>query len=87
MAYLKALDTAANKILEFGAQALIVATGFDTFKDDPLSCFKLNSSSYYTIGTAIRSLKLPTLFVQEGGYLVTALRENVRQLITGFESI
>ncbi len=86
-AYLEALNIAGNKILEFGAQALIVATGFDTFKDDPLSCFKLDSSSYYVIGKAIRSLKLPTLFVQEGGYFVAALRENVRQLVVGFENI
>jgi acetoin utilization deacetylase AcuC-like enzyme len=87
VAYLEALNTAGNKILEFGAQALIVASGFDTFKDDPLSCFELDSSSYYTIGRTIRSLKLPTLFVQEGGYLIAALRENVRQLVVGFESL
>jgi acetoin utilization deacetylase AcuC-like enzyme len=62
--------------VEFGAQALIVATGFDTFKDDPLSCFEFDSSSYYTIRRTIRFLKLPTLFVQEGGYLVAASREN-----------
>ncbi|BAZ17407.1 histone deacetylase superfamily protein [Calothrix sp. NIES-4071] len=76
-----------NAILEFGAQALIVATGFDTFKDDPLGYFKLDSSSYYAIGRVIHSLKLPTLFVQEGGYFVAALRENVQQLIVGFEII
>lgn len=39
------------------------------------------------IGKMIRSLKLPTLFVQEGGYFVPALRENVRQMVVGFESI
>lgn len=83
--YLGALETAGNKILEFGAQALIVATGFDTFKDDPLGCFELDSGSYAAIGKMIRSLKLPTLFVQEGGYFIPALRENVRQLVVGFE--
>ena len=87
ISYLDALDTAGNKILEFGAEALIVATGFDTFKDDPLGCFELESCSYYAIGKMIRSLKLPTLFVQEGGYFVPALRENVRQMVVGFESI
>jgi acetoin utilization deacetylase AcuC-like enzyme len=85
--YLEALDTARNKILEFGAEALIVAAGFDTFKDDPLGCFELDSGSYCAIGKKIRSLKLPTLFVQEGGYFVPALRENVRQLVIGYETI
>jgi acetoin utilization deacetylase AcuC-like enzyme len=87
IAYLEALNTAGNKVLEFGAEALIVATGFDTFKSDPLGCFELDSCSYYAIGSMIRSLKLPTLFVQEGGYFVPALRENVRQMVLGFESI
>ena len=87
ISYLEALDTAGTKILEFGAEALIVAAGFDTFKDDPLGCFELDSCSYYAIGKMIRSFKLPTLFVQEGGYFVPALRENVRQLVVGYENI
>ncbi|WP_293252852.1 MULTISPECIES: hypothetical protein [unclassified Microcoleus] len=69
IAYLEALHSAGNQVLEFGAQALIVATGFDTFKTDPLGCFELESCSYYAIGSMIRSLKLPTLFVQEGDIL------------------
>jgi acetoin utilization deacetylase AcuC-like enzyme len=85
--YLEALHTAGTKVLDFGAEALIVGAGFDTFKDDPLGCFKLDSSSYYAIGKMIRSLKLPTLFVQEGGYFVPALQENVRQMVLGFESV
>jgi acetoin utilization deacetylase AcuC-like enzyme len=84
LVYLDALNTAINKILEFGAEATIVATGFDTFKDDPLGCFELESSSYYEIGRILRSIQLPTLFVQEGGYYVPALRENIRQLMLGF---
>ena len=85
-AYLKALQIAIQKISDFKAEVLIVATGFDTFKDDPFGCFTLESPSYYEIGSTIRSLKLPTLFVQEGGYFVAALRENVRQLVAGFDS-
>ncbi|MCU0543974.1 MAG: histone deacetylase family protein [Oscillatoriaceae cyanobacterium Prado104] len=86
VAYLEALNAAGNEILDFGAGAAIVATGFDTFKEDPLGCFRLESTSYYEIGRMIRSLQLPTLFVQEGGYFVPALRENMRQLILGLGS-
>lgn len=85
--YLKAIETAGNKIQEFGAAALIVGAGFDTFKDDPLGCFELESNSYCAIGKMIRSFKLPTLFIQEGGYFVPALQENVRQMVEGFECI
>jgi len=82
--YLNALQIARQRVYDFKADVLVVATGYDTFKDDPLGCFTLESTSYYEIGSTIRSLKLPTLFVQEGGYFVAALRENVRQLVTGF---
>jgi acetoin utilization deacetylase AcuC-like enzyme len=87
ISYLRTIETAGNKIVEFEAEALIIGAGFDTFKDDPLGCFKLESNSYCAIGKMIRSLNLPTLFVQEGGYFVPALRENVRQMVAGFESI
>ncbi len=84
--YIQALEKAINVISSFKAEALVVATGFDTFKSDPLGCFALESTSYNEIGRKIKSLDLPTLFVQEGGYFVEALSENVRQLVTGFES-
>nr|WP_243147504.1 hypothetical protein [Scytonema sp. UIC 10036] len=84
--YIQALEKAIDAISSFKAEALVVATGFDTFKFDPLGCFALESTSYNKIGRKIKSLCLPTLFVQEGGYFVEALSENVRQLVTGFES-
>ncbi|MBN3939979.1 MAG: histone deacetylase family protein [Nostoc sp.] len=85
--YLKALEKSVSRVLSFKAETLVVATGFDTFKSDPLGCFALESNSYYKIGRMIRSLNLPTLFVQEGGYFVEALRENARQLVKGFENV
>lgn len=85
--YLQALETALTKISSFQAEALILATGFDSFQAEPLGCFVLESNSYKKIGRMIRELNLPTLFVQEGGYFVDALRENIRQLIEGFEEV
>ncbi|MEH2420292.1 MAG: histone deacetylase family protein [Nostoc sp.] len=85
--YLQALERAAAVVSSFQVEALVVATGFDTFKSDPLGCFALESTSYYEIGRKIKLLGLPTLFVQEGGYFVEALSENVRQLVTGFKSV
>ncbi|MBH8565821.1 histone deacetylase family protein [Nostoc sp. CENA67] len=84
--YLQALEKATEVISSFKADVLIVATGFDTFKSDPLGCFALESTSYNQIASKIKLLDLPTLFVQEGGYFVPALSENVKQLITGFEN-
>jgi len=42
-----------------------------------------DTPDYTVIGARIRQLRLPTLFVQEGGYKVDALRANARALVEG----
>ncbi len=39
--------------------------GVDTFKNDPISFFKLNSEDFIDMGKRIKGIKLPTLFVME----------------------
>lgn len=82
--YAKALEQALKKIEDFHPNALVIATGFDTYIDDAFGIFELVSSDYNYIGSQIAQLNLPTLFVQEGGYCVNALRTNVCSLLTGF---
>ena len=40
--------------------------GFDTFESDPIGGFKLTTTCYAEIGSIIRGLSKPTLFVLEG---------------------
>jgi acetoin utilization deacetylase AcuC-like enzyme len=56
----------------------------DTFVDDPISSFCLQTEDYVTIGAQIEAIGLPTVFVFEGGYAVSALGENVVALLKGF---
>jgi acetoin utilization deacetylase AcuC-like enzyme len=58
--------------------------GVDTFKDDPISFFKLTSDDFRAYGGAIAKLKLPTLFVMEGGYAVEAIGINTVNVLEGF---
>ena len=57
----------------------------DTHKSDPISHFKLESEDYLRIGEGIAGLKLPTLFVMEGGYAVEAIGVNTVNLLSAFE--
>lgn len=66
--YLKTLKTAFNQIVRFKPSLLGVSAGFDTFKDDPLTGFNLDISTYRKIGETIAGLKKPVFAVLEGGY-------------------
>jgi len=77
------LDTALTRIQDFAPAALVVATGYDTYRHDPFGNLCIDTPDYTVIGERIRQLRLPTLFVQEGGYKVDALRANARALVAG----
>jgi len=80
----KALSAALGQIKRYKPDALVVSLGVDTFKDDPISFFKLTSEDFRTYGGAIAKAKLPTLFVMEGGYAVEAIGINTVNVLDGF---
>jgi acetoin utilization deacetylase AcuC-like enzyme len=80
----KALESACRKIRSYGAEVLVVSLGVDTFKDDPISFFKLTSADFKSYGARIAKLKLPTLFVMEGGYAIEAIGINTVNVLEGF---
>ena len=82
--YGPALATALEKIRAFGADALVISLGMDTYEHDPISFFKLNRTDYAEIGRQLGTLDLPTLFVFEGGYAVDDLGYNTVAVLDGF---
>lgn len=84
-AWSAALDDALARIAAYGPDALVISLGVDTFKEDPISQFRLESPDYLTIGGRIAALDLPSLFVFEGGYAVEAVGVNAVNVLLGFE--
>ena len=80
----KSLDDACRKITRYKPGVLVVSLGVDTYKDDPISFFKLTSGDFRTYGARIARLKLPTLFVMEGGYAIEAIGINTVNVLEGF---
>ena len=80
-----AFDEAAKRIAKFKADALILSLGVDTFKDDPISFFKLDSIDFIDMGKRIKKIGLPTLFVMEGGYAIEEIGINTVNTLIGFE--
>lgn len=82
--WLKALQDALKKISALPPDVLIISLGVDTYKDDPISFFKLESEDFSHYGKAIAAMNLPTLFVMEGGYAVEEIGINTVNVLTGF---
>jgi acetoin utilization deacetylase AcuC-like enzyme len=82
----QALETALAGIAQFGADALVVSLGMDTFEGDPISGFKLTTQDYLRLGERLARAGLPTVFVFEGGYAVDAVGVNAVNVLQGFTS-
>jgi acetoin utilization deacetylase AcuC-like enzyme len=81
----RALADAARRLHAYAPEALVVSLGVDTFRGDPISSFTLDTPDYLRMGAAIALLRLPTLFVMEGGYAVEEIGVNTVNVLTGFE--
>ncbi len=64
---------------------LVISLGVDTYKEDPISQFRLDSPDYLRMGERIARLGLPTLFIMEGGYAVEAIGINAVNVLQGYE--
>jgi acetoin utilization deacetylase AcuC-like enzyme len=80
----EALQHGLKAVRDFGAQALVVSLGVDTFEGDPISGFQLRSADYLQVGEDIAGAKLPTVFVFEGGYAVEEVGINTVNVLEGF---
>ena len=82
-AYLGTLDRALDRITSFGATAIVVALGLDAHEDDPFQGLAVTTGGFARIAAAIAAMGLPTLYVQEGGYLSDALHRNLTSFLSG----
>ena len=64
---------------------MLFRSGLDTFADDPISTFALQSNDYLTLGAQLKQLALPTVFILEGGYAAKELGVNASNVLDGFE--
>jgi acetoin utilization deacetylase AcuC-like enzyme len=83
--YLRALNAAQAMIEAFAPGALVVALGLDASEHDPLAGLAVTTDGFRRIGQAIARLGLPTVLVQEGGYLSDILGTNLTATLAGFE--
>jgi len=87
LAYLETVDEALRAIGDFAPDYLIVSLGFDTEVNDPvdpIGGFSITSDGFRRIGERVAGLGLPTVVVQEGGYLLSMLGQNAVAFLRPF---
>ena len=84
--FLAQLETALDAVQRFGAEVLVLSLGFDIYELDPQSKVAVTRDGFATLGERIRSLGLPCLIVQEGGYHLESLEDNARAFFANSEA-
>jgi acetoin utilization deacetylase AcuC-like enzyme len=82
--YLDVLDKALAVIDGFAPRYLVVSVGFDIVVGDPVGEFCVTIGGLSEIGWRIAALNLPTVIVQEGGYLLDTLGESSVAFLRAF---
>ncbi len=84
--FLAVLEAALDRIAAFGADVLVVALGLDAHENDPFQGFKVTTLGFARIAKAIAAAGLPSVIIQEGGYLSDDLGSNLTSFLSGFQS-
>ncbi|MSP47694.1 MAG: histone deacetylase family protein [Alphaproteobacteria bacterium] len=83
-AYLEALGRGLDRIRAYAPALLLVSLGLDASADDPLGILKISTAGFRRIAVEIAALGLPTVLIQEGGYLSASLGANAAAFLSGF---
>ena len=84
--WLAGVDRLVDAARTHASEALVVALGVDGAADDPNSPLAVTPDGYREAGRRLGSLELPTVLVQEGGYVLETIGPLVRATLEGFES-
>ncbi len=84
--WMTALETATGKIGDFRPGALVLALGLDAHEADPLAGGAVTTQGFTAMAKVIAEINLPTVIVQEGGYLTPMLEDNLAAFLAAFRT-
>ena len=82
--FLAALDRACATVARWGADTLVLALGLDAFAGDPFAGLNVTTPGFGRIGALVAQMRLPTVIVQEGGYLCPELGDNLAEVLAAW---
>ena len=81
--FVPAVQRAVEAIMRKKPTALIISVGFDAHAGDPTANLAVDRDAFAGAGRAIAGAGLPVLLVQEGGYIVERLADNLGAFLDG----
>ncbi len=84
--WLNACTSLLKAVGKFEPDAVVVSLGVDAAADDPNSPLLVTDRAFGALGHRLAGLDRPTVFVHEGGYVLSTLAEHTLAVLTGFES-
>lgn len=84
--FLAAVNAGAKVVDDFGAQAVVLALGYDTHEKDPLSLVKVTTNAFFEAGKILNALKKPVVIIQEGGYQIDVIGDCLEGFLKGITS-
>ncbi len=85
-AWVGAIETLVSWVTDRGCRALVVALGVDAAGADPEAPLAVTAGGFFAAGRMLAVTHVPTVFVQEGGYVLDQVGTLVAEALTGFES-
>ena len=86
-AFVAALNIASKRIKSYAPAALVISLGLDAFEGYPFAGLAITTDGFRQMGAFIGAeMSMPTLIVQEGGYLCDELGANLTAFLLGFEN-
>jgi acetoin utilization deacetylase AcuC-like enzyme len=84
-AWLAGVDRLVDAAREHASDALVVALGVDAARGDPNAPLDVTEAGFREAGRRLGALGLPTVLVQEGGYVLETVGSLVLEALKGFE--
>lgn len=85
-AFVAAIRQGLDAIALYKAEALVLALGYDSHADDPLSLLRVTTGAFRTAGSAVAAAGIPVAVVQEGGYQLSVIGDCLEQFMHGLQS-
>jgi acetoin utilization deacetylase AcuC-like enzyme len=83
--WLAALGRLVDAVDAHGSDAMVVSLGVDAAVADPAAPLEVTAGGFRAAGSMLARPTLPTVLVQEGGYVVEQLAALVDEVLAGFE--
>ncbi|WP_327031178.1 histone deacetylase family protein [Micromonospora sp. NBC_01740] len=81
--YRATVDRLLERVLRFDPATVVVSLGLDIAADDPVGTFDVGDEDLWHLGRSLVALGRPLLVIQEGGYALARLEEQIGAFFRG----